>query len=469
MGSLIQEYSEECGTSPLELFQIQPTQTAVEKSSDIPYHPQTQLRDGTSVEFYIPALTDEYIDLQNTKMETKFKITRVNGGNLQDDDVTAPINDIFNSMWSNVELYMNDRLVSHSNNMHGYGSIISHLIHDSDESLQSERSMQLIYKDTPNQMDVVEARLPNPHHLIPNYDVRVTVADDHTVTYPTIPDDEVVGNQGLHQRYLMTQRSRHVQVLGHLRIDLFEQERYLTSGVSMKLRFHRQKNPFMLMAAAVSTYKVEILESTLHVRQIKTSPGVQLGHADALAKMPAKYPITRKECKSYAVATGLRNFHTDSIFQGQLPKRVVVGMVDGDAFSGVYNKNPYNFKHFNVNYMQMYTNGEPVHMRPLKPDIASQSYIDCYETLYRGLNKLDGERSSIIKRVDWDKGYSLFAFDLTPDMDADDHYGLIKHGNLRLEIEFAQALPATITVIVYAEFDNIVEISRDRHIGFDHV
>ena len=54
-------------------------------------------------------------------------------------------------------------------------------------------------------------------------------------------------------------------------------------------------------------------------------------------------------------------------------------------------------------------------------------------------------------------------------MDADDHYGLIKHGNLRLEIEFAQALPATITVIVYAEFDNIVEISRDRHIGFDHV
>ena len=32
MGSLIQEYSEECGTSPLELSQIQPTQTAVEKS-----------------------------------------------------------------------------------------------------------------------------------------------------------------------------------------------------------------------------------------------------------------------------------------------------------------------------------------------------------------------------------------------------------------------------------------------------
>ena len=469
MASLIQEHSEECGTSPLELFQIPPTQTAVEKADDVPYQPQTQLRDGTSVEFYVPALTSEYIDLQNTKLETKFKITRLNGGDLQADNVTAPINDIFNGMWSNVELYMNDRLVSHSNNMHGYRSIISHLIHDSDESLQSERGMQLIYKDTPNQMDVVEARRPNPQHLIPNYDIRVTVAADNAVTYDTIPADEVVGNQGLYQRYLMIRGSQHVQVLGHLPIDLFEQERYLTSGVSMKLRFHRQKNPYMLMAAANSNYKIEILQSTLYVRQIKTSPGVTLGHADALAKMPAKYPITRKECKSYAVATGLRNFHTDSIFQGQLPKRVVIGMVDGDAFAGVYNKNPYNFKHFNVNYMQMYANGEPVQLRPLKPNIESHNYINCYETLYRGLNKLDGERSSIIKRVDWDKGYSLFAFDLTPDMDADDHYGLIKHGNLRLEIEFAEALAATIVVIVYAEFDNIVEITSDRHVSFDHV
>ena len=82
---------------------------------------------------------------------------------------------------------------------------------------------------------------------------------------------------------------------------------------------------------------------------------------------------------------------------------------------------------------------------------------------------MDGEKSSIIKREDWDKGFALFAFDLTPDMDADDHYALIKHGNLRLEIEFAQALERTIEVLVYAEFDNIVEITSDHHVGFDHV
>ena len=144
---------------------------------------------------------------------------------------------------------MNDRLMSHSNNMHGYRNVISHLIHDSEESLKSERSMRLIYKDTPNQLDVTEARKPNPEQLIPGFNVRTGVNNDGNATYTLIPPAEVTGNQGLHQRYLYTRQSREVQVIGNLGIDMFEQERYLIPGVGMKLRLHRQKNPFMLMAA----------------------------------------------------------------------------------------------------------------------------------------------------------------------------------------------------------------------------
>jgi hypothetical protein len=32
-------------------------------------------------------------------------------------------------------------------------------------------------------------------------------------------------------------------------------------------------------------------------------------------------------------------------------------------------------------------------------------------------------------------------------------FQLIKQGNVRLEIQFAQPLPATINVVLYAEFD----------------
>ena len=153
---------------------------------------------------------------------------------------------------------------------------------------------------------------------------------------------------------------------------------------------------------------------------------------------------------------------------GQLPKRIVIGMVDNDAFSGNSGKNPYNFKHYGLNYIQLYTDGEPVLPKPLQPNIDGRKYLSCYETLYKAFDRVDGEKSSIIKRVDWDKGYSLVAFDLTPDYDGGDRYSLIKHGNLRIEMGFAQALTTTVNIIVYAEFDNIVEISQARNIIYDY-
>ena len=46
-------------------------------------------------------------------------------------------------------------------------------------------------------------------------------------------------------------------------------------------------------------------------------------------------------------------------------------------------------------------------------------------------------------------------------------FQLIKQGNLRVEIHFAEALTATINVIMYAEFDNVIEIDRNREEVFN--
>ena len=100
-----------------EWFQILPTQTAVGKTSDVEYQSLTSLQNNTPVEFY--------------KLFFSFRIKRVNGTNCDHGDIVAPINDIFNGLLGNVELFMNDRLISHSNNTH---SMITHLIHDSESS-----------------------------------------------------------------------------------------------------------------------------------------------------------------------------------------------------------------------------------------------------------------------------------------------------------------------------------------------
>jgi hypothetical protein len=206
----------------------------------------------------------------------------------------------------------------------------------------------------------------------------------------------------------------------------------------------------------------------LTMRKVKVSPGILLGHADALMKTTAKFPITRKECRVYSIPAQLHDFVKDNIFLGQLPKRVIIGMVSSEAFAGNTRLNPYKFDHFNVRSIQLYADGEPISLKPVEIDVDNKRYLEAFETLSKSFDKFDGEKSSIIKRRDWLYGYSLFSFDLTPDFDGDDHYPLIRHGNLRLDMKFDIGLVKPINVIVYAEFDNIIEISNNRNIQFDY-
>ena len=157
----------------------------------------------------------------------------------------------------------------------------------------------------------------------------------------------------------------------------------------------------------------------------------------------------------------------DNIFLGQLPKRVVNGMVDADAATGKRQKNPFNFQHFNMSRIQLYADGSPVRAQEIRLNIENGDYIDAYETLTWDIDREGGE-TGLIKMHEWDKGYALVAFDLTPDMDGDDHYSLIKHGNLRLEIEFRTALSRAIHVLVYAEFENVLETTADHNVMYDY-
>ena len=66
-----------------------------------------------------------------------------------------------------------------------------------------------------------------------------------------------------------------------------------------------------------------------------------------------------------------------------------------------------------------------------------------------------------------DSGYTLYAFDLTADFREDDHFNLVKLGNVRLVLKFADAVAETVTVITFAEFDNVIELDRDRDVLVD--
>ena len=45
---------------------------------------------------------------------------------------------------------------------------------------------------------------------------------------------------------------------------------------------------------------------------------------------------------------------------------------------------------------------------------------------------------------------------------------LPKQGNLLLELHFGQALTNTVNLIIYAEFQNVIEINASRNVLYDY-
>ena len=47
------------------------------------------------------------------------------------------------------------------------------------------------------------------------------------------------------------------------------------------------------------------------------------------------------------------------------------------------------------------------------------------------------------------------------------NFSLLRQGSVRLALKFAAVLSATVTVVAYAEFENVVKVFRDRNFIFD--
>ena len=56
---------------------------------------------------------------------------------------------------------------------------------------------------------------------------------------------------------------------------------------------------------------------------------------------------------------------------------------------------------------------------------------------------------------------------MSPDLAEQDHFNLLKQGSVRLVLKFRVALPENVSVIEYAEFENSIEIDRNRNVIYD--
>ena len=427
-----------CVKSELDLFTVPPTQTSVEHGCTMDYHPVSTLTYNGPIEFNIPGSGVDYIDLTNTFLHLGVKITAADGANIADAAAIGPVNLLMHSLFSQVDVALNDKLVSSSTNTYAYRAYLETLLNYGKEAKESQLTSVMWYKDTAGKMDE-----------------RAVVAAGE--------------NKGLVKRASFTKSSKVVDMMGRIHSDIFFQEKLLMNGIGVRIRLVRSKDSFSLVSTeAAPTYKIKIVRAVLRARKVRISDSVYLAHAKALELANATYPIRRVECKTFSIPTGNYDAVQENLFMGQVPNRVIVGLVDTDAFNGSFAKNPYNFKNYKITDISLKSDGQEQSGEPIKLDFTAGTIMEGYWSLLQTAGKVLKDADIDISREDYANGYTLFGWDLTPDLGEDDHFNLIKRGSLRLSVKFGEALPQTVNVIVYAEFQNVLEIDRNRNVFYDY-
>lgn len=434
--SFLHSHSEACLKTELNLFALPPTQTAIDSSRWVSYKPVSSLSDESPIEFCVNSQNEDYLDLAHTMLKVSVQILPATD---KTKNLVAPVNNFLHSMFNQVDVYFNQKLVSPPNNAYPYRAYLETLLNYGPAAKNSHLTTALWDTDTAGAMD----NLPGSAE-----------------------------NKALTRRLAYINEGKTLDLLGHLHCDVANQDRFLLNGVEVRLRLVRSKDAFCLMDASTdSSGTVHITEATLLVRRVKVSSAVLIAHARTLATTTAKYPLTRVEVKSFTMHSGILGDTLDNVILGQLPKRIIMGFVDNKAFNGDRKLNPFNFQNYNINYLSLYVDGVQVPSKPLQPSFkgASPQYVECFHTLYSGTGIHYMNEGLDIDRDDYANGYCLFAFDLTPDLSAHfaGHWNLVKNGTIRIEVRFDKPLTKTINCILYSEFDNVLEIDSSRQVVVD--
>ena len=429
----------ECVHSGLDLFLTPALQTSILQGEYVEYRPVATLDDtGGPIEFVLKG-GSEYIDLANTYLRVQAKVVQPNGQNLAVDAPVVPMNLTLHTMFSDVLVFMNNTQVNSTSGAYGYQAYLQTLLSYSPAVKKTQMEASMYYGDSAGHMDDV-------------------VGDD---------------NKGMVKRKERAAGSRSMDLMGRLHCDVFHQGKYLLSHLDLRLKLIRAKDSFVLScepegvgaAAARVHYKMHLQDVALFVRKVGVSPVVSLAHEKTLEKTNAVYPLVKTVMRVFTASAGALFFQEDHLFMDRVPNKLVLGFVKAAAYNGHYQYNPYNFEHVNLNFIRLYHNGVSIPGKGLKPNYETNQYTDAYMTLFTGTNSAWTDVTHGIKLEDYPRGYTLYAFDLSPSLSPSNAAVEVSHsGPVRLECQFAQGLNQPMNVIVYAEIDSQLLITKTREV-----
>ena len=406
------------------LWTVSPTQVVVDHDFYTDHRPLSVVQADAPIQFSLTTAEDEFICFTETKLMVQLKLTLSKTGiaSLTDTDWEGivPVNNLLHSLFNRIEVKINDVEVTRSPSLYAYRAYFDTLL---SFTKQSKRG----------------------------YLQSVGWSDDRAERKTFLKK--------------VTKDTITVDLIGKIHTDLTFQQKALIGKSKLDITLHPNPASFYLeIPDAAINVKAELIDPTLRVKRSKVTDVLLNSVRSAIAISPAKYEITRSEVNYLFLDKGTTDRILDNVIHGQLPRRMFITMVDTAAVNGDFKKNPFFFEHNNINWMVCYIDGQQYPRHPFSPDFDSGKYLHVFEALYDAIDQNGTDAVVNINRKEFLDGNTIFAFNFAPDLSngpgATGHFNFLRRGELRIHMKFAKPLKQTTTLLMYTEYDNLIEIDQ---------
>ncbi|XP_055383294.1 uncharacterized protein F54H12.2-like [Condylostylus longicornis] len=240
--------------SELDLFTSPPIQASILKSEEVSYNPIASLDSPSTIKFVSLGHGDTYRDLSSTYLKLKVQFLKKDGSPRHDDKGTdgkilqqpSVVNNLLHSIIKQCNVQLNGKNITPSDGNYHYRAYIESLLNYGTDAATTHLECAGWILDKPN----------------------IARSD----------------NNGSKERQKLHHNSNIVELMGKLRVDMFNQPTLLINNVDIRILFTLEKPDFFLIADDSEESQLKIVEANLFMRHVTINPSVLLAHNAVLKK-----------------------------------------------------------------------------------------------------------------------------------------------------------------------------------------
>jgi hypothetical protein len=145
-----------------------------------------------------------------------------------------------------------------------------------------------------------------------------------------------------------------------------------------------------------------------------------------------------------------------------------MAMVATNSYNGQYTTSPFNFRPFDIQRHHVEINGVRYPSVETEMNFPDDQFAVAYYETMRNCGYAFNNSSCGITMAQFQKGHTIFTWDLTANAKNDTCFELMRKGTTSYHARFRTAIPAGgVTMIFKGEFDSIIKIDKNRQITSD--